>query len=87
MVCFLRCFQITVILRRLILLLSQQGQFMMLKRVCGFSLDVAYCLCRICKANSTEFARVSLSTLKVSFLLKIMWNRKGWGGNIFSPVN
>lgn len=42
--------------------------------------------CRVCYENNTEFDQVSLSTLKVSFLLKIMWNRKS-GANIFSIVS
>lgn len=67
MVCFLQCFKIIVVLHRYIFLLSQQGEFIILKRVCGPSLGCWLLSCRTCKVINTYFPGVSFRTLRKHF--------------------
>lgn len=67
MVCFLQCFKIIAILHRYIFFLSQPGEFMILKRVCGPSLGCCLLSCRICKVNNIYFLGVSFKTLRKHF--------------------
>lgn len=69
MVCFLQCFKIIVVLHRSIFLLSQQGEFMILKRVCGPSLGCSLLSYKICKVDNQELFLTDLHLCPVSDFL------------------
>lgn len=79
MICFLKCFQIIIVLHR-------QMRFCFCLSKANLwcwkgCVDLLWMLLTALQNMQSEFAWVSLSTLKVSFLLKIKWNRKK--GEIF----